>query len=165
MGDCNIKASGVNTWMKTQGLTNKIMNIHKYSNNPITYQQSKDCPIDSINWSASLAANWGGFLSFGRILEDHEALCIEINENMLLWFCQHTIIPPTAWNLCLEYTRKIKRFNVTLRTSFVKHGIYQKIHYIHVWSSYPLPTHLAQTFEKLENWPNALCMQQIKMQK
>ena len=28
--------------------------------------------------------------------------------------------------------------------------IYQKIHYIHVRASYPLPTDLAQAFEKLD---------------
>ena len=30
MGDCNIEASEVNKWMETQGLTNKICNLHGY---------------------------------------------------------------------------------------------------------------------------------------
>ena len=30
MGDWNSEASDVNTWMETQGLTNKICNLHEY---------------------------------------------------------------------------------------------------------------------------------------
>ena len=72
---------------------------------------------------------------------------IEINENRLLVFRQHEIFPPTARNLCLEDPRMINRFNYTLHTRFLKHYIYQKIHFIHVQDSYPLPTHIAQAFE------------------
>ena len=39
MGDCNSEASEVYTWMETQGLTDKICNLHDYSYEPITYQQ------------------------------------------------------------------------------------------------------------------------------
>ena len=41
-------------------------------------------------------------------------------------------------------------FNNTLHTIFVKHYIYHKNLYIHVRASYPLPTHVAQSFEKLD---------------
>ena len=91
-----------------------------------------------------------GILSFGRLVGDHLALWIEINENRLLGFRQHDIIPPTTRNLRLADTRKINRFNDTLHNSFVKRDIYQKIHYIHVRDSYPLPTHLAQASAKLD---------------
>ena len=64
MGDWNSEALEVNTWMETQAITNTICKIHGYLNAPITYQQSKYCPIDSIYCLASLEANWGGFLSF-----------------------------------------------------------------------------------------------------
>ena len=75
---------------------------------------------------------------------------------MFLGFWKHDIIPQTAQNSCLTYPRKIKRFNDTLHTRFVKHDIYQKIHYIHVQASYPLPKHLAQAFEKLDELINRL---------
>ena len=69
---------------------------------------------------------------------------------MLLGFQTYGIIPPTARNLCLVDPRTIKIFNDTLHTSFAKHDIYHKIEYIHVRASYPLPTHLPQSFEKLD---------------
>ena len=47
-------------------------------------------------------------------------------------------------------TITIKKFNDTLHTSFVKHDIYQKIHYIYNRAIYPLPTHIAQFFEILD---------------
>ena len=53
-------------------------------------------------------------------------------------------------NLCMADPRTIKIFSDTLHTSFVKHDIYQKIYYIHVRACYPLPTHLAQAFKKLD---------------
>ena len=55
-----------------------------------------------------------------------------------------------APNLCLADDMTIKRFNDTLNTKKFKHDIYQKIHYMHVQASYPLPTHLEQAFEKLD---------------
>ena len=33
---------------------------------------------------------------------------------------------------------------------FFKHDIYQKVHYLHNRVIYPLPTHLARTFEQLD---------------
>ena len=86
----------------------------------------------------------------------HRALWIEINENRLLGFRKHDIIPSTAWNLCLVDPRTVWMFNDTLQTSFFKHEIYHKIHYIHVQYSYPIPTHLAQDFEKLDELINHL---------
>ena len=118
--------------METHGLTNTMCNLQGSSNYLITYQQSKDFPINYIYCSASLAANRGGLLSFVRLVGYHQALWIEINENRLLGFWQHDIIPPMAWNLCLECPSTIKRFNDTLHTSFLKYEIYHKIHYIHV---------------------------------
>ena len=81
---------------------------------------------------------------------DHRALWIEINKNRLIGFWKHDIFPPAAWNLCLTYPRMIKKFNNTLHKIFVKHDIYQKIHYIHVGASYSLPINPAQDFEKLD---------------
>ena len=147
MGDWNSEASEVNIWMETQGLTNTIFNLHRYFNYPIKYQRSKELPIDSIYWSASLVVKQGGFLSFEILVGDHQALWIEINENRLLGFFQHDIIHPKTFNLCVEDPKMIKRYNDTLHTIFVKHDIYQKIHYIYVQYSYPIPTHLAQSFE------------------
>ena len=136
--------------MKTQGLTNTICNLHRHSDATTTYQQSKDCPIDGIYFSATLVANRGGILSFGRLVGDHQSLWIEINENRLLGFWQHDITPPMEQKLCLADPRTIKKFNYTLHTSFVKHDIYQNIHYIHTWYIYPLPTYIAQYFGRLE---------------
>ena len=148
MGDWKSGVSEVNTWMESQGLTNKIWNLHGYSDSTIKYQQSKDFPINGIYWSASLMANRRGFLSFGGLVGYHQSLCIKINENRLLVFRQHDIIPPMAHNVCLADTRTIKKFNDKIHRRVVKHEIYQKIHYIHVQYSYPLQTHLSQDFEK-----------------
>ena len=71
---------------------------------------------------------------------------------MLLGFRQHDITPPMAGNLCMTDPRMIKKFNDTLRTSFVKHDIYQKIHYIHNRAIYPLPARLSRTFEILDKF-------------
>ena len=56
-GDCNSEASEVNICMETHGLTNKICNIHRYSNAPITYQPSEEFPINRTCSSASLMEN------------------------------------------------------------------------------------------------------------
>ena len=55
-----------------------------------------------------------------------------------------------ARNLCLADTWTIEKFNDTLRTSFVKHDIYQKIQYIHNQGIYKIPTHLARDFGILD---------------
>ena len=74
---------------------------------------------------------------------DHQDLWIEINENRLLSFRKHFIIPSTARNLCE------KIFIDTIHKSLVKHNIYQKIHYVNVRAIYPLPLHLARVFKIL----------------
>ena len=81
---------------------------------------------------------------------DHQDLWIDINSNRTLGFRPHDIITPISWNLCLEYPMTINKLNNTLHTRFVKHDIYQKIYYIHNRDIYPLPTHLAQSFEILD---------------
>ena len=53
-----------------------------------------------------------------------------------------------SWNLRLEYPKKVKKFNETSHTSFVKHYIYQKVHYLHIQAIYPLPAHFTQAFEQ-----------------
>ena len=121
-----------------------------YSDAPITYQWSKYRPTDSINCSAPLTENRGGLSSFGRLVGDHRYLWIEINENRLLGFRQHDIIPPTKRKLCLVDLNTINKFNDTPHKIFVKHGMYQKIHYIHNRSIYPHPTHLSWAFEILD---------------
>ena len=42
VGDCNSEASEVKTWMETKGLTTIIFNLHRYSDDSITHQRSKD---------------------------------------------------------------------------------------------------------------------------
>ena len=69
---------------------------------------------------------------------------------MLLGFRQHYIISPMSQNLRLGYSRTVNKSNDTLHTSFVKHAIYQNIHSIHNQDIYPLPTHLVQSFEILD---------------
>ena len=97
-----------------------------------------------------LASKRGGFLSFGRLVGDHRALWIETNENILLGFRQHDIIPPMIQNLYLADPRMINKFNDTLHTSLVKNDIYQGIDYIYNRAIYPLLTHLAWAFERLD---------------
>ena len=149
MGDWNSETSEVNTWMETQGLTNTRCDLPGYSNASVTYQLLKDFPIDGICLSYSLTANRGGFISFRILVGDQQYMWIEINKNRFLGFQQHEIILPMAHNLCLIDTRTIKRFNDKLHTSSLKNDIYQKMHYIYVRDSYPLPTHLSQSLEKL----------------
>ena len=67
---------------------------------------------------------------------------------MLRGFWKHNIIHKTERNLRLGYPGKIKKFNDTLHTSFVKHKIYQTIHSIHNRDIYPLLTHIPQAFER-----------------
>ena len=141
MGGWNSKASEVNTWKGTQGIANLICNLQGFSDALITYQQSKYSPINGIYCSAPIAENRGEWLSFGRLVGYHRALWIDINENSLLGFRKHDIVPPMDRNLCLEDTRTVIKCNHTLRARFVKRGIYQKIHYIHNRSIY-LPQHI-----------------------
>ena len=152
MGDCNSEVLEVNIWMETQGLTNKICNLHGYSDSLITHQQSKDWPINIIYCSAPLAANRGGLLTFRILVGDRQDLWMEINEDMILGLRKHDIIPPTARNLCMGDPRTINKSNDKLHTSFVKHDIYQKIHYIHNRAIYPLPARLSRTFEILDKF-------------
>ena len=89
MVDWNIESLEVNTWMKTQGLANAICYLHGYSNVLITYQRSKNCPINDIYCTDPLADNRGGLLSFGILLGDHRSLCIDLHEIRLLGFQKH----------------------------------------------------------------------------
>ena len=74
MGDYNSEASEVNTWMETQGLTNTICDLNRYSGDPIRNKKSKDFPIYGINCTAPLTVNRGRFPSFRRLVGDHWAL-------------------------------------------------------------------------------------------
>ena len=105
---------------------------------------SMEFTVQVLLWQAR------GLLSFGRVVGDHRDLWIEINENMLLGFQKHDIIPPIEQDLRPRYHRTINKSNDNINTSFVKHRIYQKIHHIHNQSIYPLPTHIARSFEILE---------------
>ena len=69
---------------------------------------------------------------------------------MSLDFRKHNIIPTMEWNLFLADPRTIKKFNDNIHKIFVKHDIYQNIQYIYNLLIYPLPTHLARVFERLE---------------
>ena len=91
-----------------------------------------------------------GFLSFGRIVGYHWYLCIELHKSMVLGFWQHDIIPLKAQNLRLEDPRTINKFNGTIHTSFFKHDIYQKVHYLHNRSIYPLRAHFSKALERLD---------------
>ena len=133
-----------------QVLTNEIYNIHGYSDVLITYQQSKDWPIYGDHYTSILVENRGGFISFVILVGDHRALWIELHEIVLLGFWKHEIIPPTEQNLCMEDLGTIKKSNDTLHTIFVKHDIYQKIHYLHSRAIYSLQSHLAWGFELLD---------------
>ena len=128
IGDWNSEASETNIWMKTQVPKNAIYDLCGYSYVPITYQQSKYCYIDGIYCTVPLTENWGGFLSFGRLVGDHRAQCMELHESMLLGFRKHDIIPPMARNLCLEYSRRTTKFNDTLHKICFEQDIYQKFH-------------------------------------
>ena len=134
MEDCNSEYLEVSPWMEIQGLTNTICDLHGYSDALITYKQSKELPINGIYCSYNLASKrgrgGGGVPYFGRIVGDHQDLWIDINEIMILCFQQHDIILTMGRNLRLEDPRTIKKLNDTLHTSFVKHYIYQNIHYI-----------------------------------
>ena len=44
----------------------------------------------------------------------------------------------------------INKSNDTLHKHFVKHDIYQKVHYLHNLAIYTPPTHLARDFELLD---------------
>ena len=96
-----------------------------------------------------LTANQGEFLSFGRLVGEHRALCIDLHESMLLIFQQHDIIPPMVWNLSLVDPRTINKFNDTLYKSSVKHDIDQNVHHLHSRAIYPPQAHLARDFK---NW-------------
>ena len=61
MGDLNSEVSEVNKRIEKNVLTNKICDIHGYSDDPITYQQSKDCLISGIYNRPPLAENQGGY--------------------------------------------------------------------------------------------------------
>ena len=55
-----------------------------------------------------------------------------------------------AWNLCLEDSMTVNKFNDTLHMSFVKHDIYQKVKYLHSRAIYRLPLHISRYFESLD---------------
>ena len=74
MGDWNSEALEVNTWMETQGLTNTICDLNRYSGDTIRNKKSKDFPIYGINCTAPLTVNRGRFPSFRRLVGDHWAL-------------------------------------------------------------------------------------------
>ena len=55
-----------------------------------------------------------------------------------------------ARNLQMEYPSMVNKFNDTLHTSFVKHDIYWKVHYLHSRSIYLLPSYISRAFEQLD---------------
>ena len=91
-----------------------------------------------------------GVLSFRRLVGYHPALVIELHKRMLLSFQYNDSIPSMARNLHLEDHRMINKFHDKLHTSVIKHGIYQEVHFLHNQATYPLPSHLAQAFEILD---------------
>ena len=152
MGDWNSEELEGNTSMETQELTNTIRDINGYSDARSKYQWSKDWPIHSIYCSAHFAEIQRGFLSFGRLVGDHQSLWFEINGKMLLGLQKNDIITPMARKSHLGYPRTIKKLNAILHTIFDKHDIYQKIHYINNHDIYPPPTDIERAFEILDKF-------------
>ena len=156
MGDWNSEALEVNIWMETQGLTNKICNLHGCSDSTITYQRPKYCPINGIYCSAPLTEKPGRILILQNTSERPPGPVDLYKWKYFTGFTATWHHPSNGTELTSGRSQDDKNFNDTPHTSFVKHDIYQKIHYIHNRAVYPLPTNIARAFERLDNFITCL---------
>ena len=165
IGGCNSEASEVEILMSDHYLLNSICELYGYNEAPITYQRSKDCPIDGIYCSASVIAHYRGYPAFGKIVGDHRVLWINITQAALIRFHQHKIILPLARHIRLDEPLTVRRYNTFLHHSFLNYNVYNRITATHTLAVYPPPYHHARSLERLDTLIVELMHKADKMQK
>ena len=75
-GGFNSEYNKLSEWFINEGL--RDMMAAKYGKCPITYQRSRQDPLDCIFGSPSMTINKGGCLAFSHLISDHRAIWIDI---------------------------------------------------------------------------------------
>ena len=80
-GDFNSKYEDLHTWMLVLGLENII--AKKHGKGLITYNRYNNEATDHIWGTPNFNIRSGGFFAYGRLLNDHRGLWLDITNHIL----------------------------------------------------------------------------------
>ena len=154
-GDFNAEYDLLEEWMLDLGLVDLIKKKHKWKG-PRTCTKSKDSPIDAIFGSPIFETRFCGFLAFGRLLSDHRGLWIDIPKILLYGYNPPFIVSPLARRLKLDDPRVVEKYLTYLHSSMKDHNLFQRMDLLHSKTVYPLPQHLIEEYERIDELVNRL---------
>ena len=123
--------------------------IQKHGKGPITYERSREDPIDRFFGSPLLKIVNGGFLSFGRLQSDHRGIWIDIPIHYIFGFKPPPVLHPDARKLKMRDPRVVNKYLDWLHKEFVKEDLYYRMDKLHGLNSTPLSKIMVTEYEEL----------------
>ena len=148
-GDFNSCYEDLTNWMLELGLQDLIH--EKHGQGPITYERSREDPIDCIFGSPSLKISKNEYLSFGRLQSDHRGIWIDIPHYSIYGFNSPPVLHPNARKLKMRDPRIVEKYLHLLHTAFLKHDMYYRMDEIHSVTMGPLTLQQEEDYEDLIN--------------
>ena len=147
-GDFNSEYSGLSEWFLDEGLQDII--AEKNGKMPITYQRSKEDPLDCVFGSPSIKITNGGCLSFDKLISDHRGVWFDIPNETLFGFNPQQINHPEARRLKMVDPRVVKRYNDFLHERCVNDNLYAKWDKLHKLATKKLTNEMMNEYENLD---------------
>ena len=116
---------------------------------PRTHKRSKDIPIDCVFGSVSFQISKGGFLSFGKLMSNHQG------GGYIPKFLLYGYIPPQphfchAKRLKITDPRVVENYLTYLHIAKQDHDLFQSMENIHKVAIYPLIERIFDRYEEID---------------
>ena len=147
-GDFNAEAVDMRRWMQELGLIDLIQRQH--SPCPRTQKRSKNSPIDFIFGSPGLQIRACGYLPFNRLVSDHRALWIDVEQTSFLGYKPPPLLAPAARRLKLEDPEVVSKYLSTLHSILLAKDVFNLASMLDSITTTPLPEWVIEIHEKLD---------------
>ena len=147
-GDFNSEYVKLSEWFLDEGLRDML--VPRHGKCPITYQRSRQDPLDCIFGSPSMTIKKGGCLAFNNLISDHRGVWIDIPNELLLGFNPPPLSHPAARRLKINDPRIVKKYNTLLHEACLKDNLYERWDDLHGKVTTPLTKRLALEYETLD---------------
>lgn len=148
-GDFNSEYAKLSEWFINKGLRDLL--VARYGKYPITYQISKQDPIDCIFGSPSMEIKIGGCITYNNLIGDHREIWIDIQNELLLGFNHPTLSYPAARRLKMNDHRIVDKYNTLLHEAYLKDNLCERWNDLHSRVTTPLSERQALEYETLDS--------------
>ena len=147
-GDFNSEYDTLSQWFIQEGLRDLIG--AKHGKSPITYQRSRNDPIDCVFGTPSVTIKNGGCLAFTKLMSDHRGIWFDIPNEILLGFNPPPLSHPDARRLKMNDPRIVDKYNEILHDLCLTDNLYERWNDLHIRMVDPMPEGLANEYEALD---------------